>query len=359
MNTYILTINHPLPFLPSNRQAIYIEGEYDKEINEYIFNNHDRIQKEFGKEGFQFCYFPMYAERRMKELGQYINPASGNTPMAEFFTRDFVTALFAGNVPQNLKPCVIIYLKYSSTLTCSRFLVIDFVTEKQLCEQRIWWKKLLRTRVLPSGFKTVTELMVTRFIYDLMGTSEMPLYRKDDIDEVECNKTLESHNDIFSEIDEQIKQLQEQGVDALILKHILNQMVDKNRTLSRVVITKDLRILLPDYRDMEIKMEPVNKALFLLYLRHDEGIKIKELVDYRSELESFYTKLSHDDREKRRKTLDALLDPTKNSIHEKISRIKESFVIRFAEDLAEYYFVTGARGDVKRILLDRSMVTWE
>lgn len=359
MHTYTITIAHPLPFLPSNRQAIYIEGEYDKEINEYILDNHDRIQKEFSKEGLEFCYIPIYAQKKMKEQGQYINPASDISVMTEFSSKNLVTAMFAGDVPRNLKPCVIIYLKNSSTLTSSRFLVIDFVTEKQLCEQRIWWKKLLRTRVLPSGFKTVTELMVTRFVYDLMGTSEMPSYRDYDVDEAESNKTLEDHNDIFTEIDERIKQLQEQGVDALILKHILNQIVDKNRTLSRVVITKDLRIMLPDYNDMEIKMEPVNKALFLLYLRHDEGIRIKELIDYRSELESFYTRLSHDDREKRRKTLDILLDPTKNSIHEKISRIRESFVVRFAEDLAEYYFVTGAKGDVKRILLDRSMVTWE
>ena len=50
-----------------------------------------------------------------------------------------------------------------------------------------------------------------------------------------------------------------------------------------MVITTDLRVILTDYGNMEIKMEPINKAVFLLFLRHPEGIVFKYLPDYRNE----------------------------------------------------------------------------
>lgn len=42
--------------------------------------------------------------------------------------------------------------------------------------------------------------------------------------------------------------------------------------LSKLVVTKDLRIFLPDYENMEITMEPLVKAVFLLFLKRPEGI---------------------------------------------------------------------------------------
>ena len=49
--------------------------------------------------------------------------------------------------------------------------------------------------------------------------------------------------------------------------------------------------MLPDYNDMEIKMEPIVKAVYLLFLKHPEGIAFKCLPDYRQELAEIYTKL--------------------------------------------------------------------
>lgn len=42
------------------------------------------------------------------------------------------------------------------------------------------------------------------------------------------------------------------------------------------------RILLPDYGDREIKMTPLAKAVYLLFLRHPMGIKFKCLPDHRN-----------------------------------------------------------------------------
>jgi len=42
-------------------------------------------------------------------------------------------------------------------------------------------------------------------------------------------------------------------------------LIHPDNRLSRLVITKDGRIMLPDYYGMEIKMEPLVKAVYLLF----------------------------------------------------------------------------------------------
>ena len=137
-------------------------------------------------------------------------------------------------------------------------------------------------------------------------------------------------------------------------------MIDKRTKLSRMVITKDFRIFLPDYGDMEIVMSPLPKAVFLLFLRHEEGIPFKCLSDYRDELQQIYMQLTNRVQTYViHKSLDDVCDPTKNAINEKCARIREAFVGRFDDRLAKNYYITGNRGEAKRITLQRNLVTWE
>ena len=41
------------------------------------------------------------------------------------------------------------------------------------------------------------------------------------------------------------------------------------------------------------------------------------------------------------------------------ARIREAFVTRFKESLSTNYIVNGERGEAKRVLLNRELVTWE
>ena len=62
---------------------------------------------------------------------------------------------------------------------------------------------------------------------------------------------------------------------------------------------------------------------------------------------------------KTQKSIDDIIDPTKNAINEKCSRIREAFIGKFDESLAQNYFITGVRLEPKRITLDRQLVVWE
>lgn len=106
-----------------------------------------------------------------------------------------------------------------------------------------------------------------------------------------------------------------------------------NEQLSRLIITEKYDIILPDYHDMQIKMEPLVKAVFILFLRHEEGIVFKSLSDYREELHTIYLDICakqespvHLSAEKIRQSIDALTNPLSNSINEKCARVRAAFV---------------------------------
>lgn len=118
--------------------------------------------------------------------------------------------------------------------------------------------------------------------------------------------------------------------------------------------------MLPDYNNMEIKMEPINKAVFLLFLRHPNGIKFKNLPDYRKELAEIYEKIKPSGLSARAiQSIEDVTNPCLNSINEKCARIRGAFISQFDEELAKHYYITGWRGEPKKIDIPRDLVIWE
>ena len=118
--------------------------------------------------------------------------------------------------------------------------------------------------------------------------------------------------------------------------------------------------MLPDYQNMEIKMEPIVKAVYLLFLKHPEGITFKCLPDYREELAEIYTKLRPMGlTDKALQSIEDVTNPLLNSINEKCARIRGAFLGEFDEYMAKYYYIEGKRGEAKKISLPRDLVVWE
>jgi len=154
------------------------------------------------------------------------------------------------------------------------------------------------------------------------------------------------------EIAEQVRQLAAQlqmaGRKDLLLKAIGAPLLEELRIeaartkLSRLLITKDYRFFLMDYEQKEVELQPVHKAVYLLFLAHPEGIEFKRLADYREELKRYYmatAKLM--DKEKIIEGVDHLVNPLDNAINEKCSRIKKVFLDMMDEYSASYYIISG------------------
>jgi hypothetical protein len=154
------------------------------------------------------------------------------------------------------------------------------------------------------------------------------------------------------EIAEQVRQLSEKlqmaGRKDLLLRAIGAPLLEELRIeaarakLSRLLITRDYRFFLMDYDQKEVELQPVHKAVYLLFLAHPEGIEFKRLGDYREELTRYYmatAKLM--DKEKIIEGVDHLVNPLDNAINEKCSRIKKVFLDMMDEYSASYYIISG------------------
>ena len=129
--------------------------------------------------------------------------------------------------------------------------------------------------------------------------------------------------------------------------------------LSGLTITREYAIMLSEY-NKEVKMEPIVKAVYLLYLNHPEGIAFKCLPDYRKELADIYQKIKPLGLTERAiRSIEDVTNPLLNSINEKCSRIRAMFQAEVDASLLDQYIITGKSGEAKKISLPRDLVVWE
>ena len=141
--------------------------------------------------------------------------------------------------------------------------------------------------------------------------------------------------------------------------------------LSRLQIDSDYRFILVDYGNREIELQPIHKAVYLLFLAHPEGIEFKRLSEYKGELLKYYMATAKSlDKQKIEEGVEHLINPLDNAINEKCSRIKRAFLEIMDEYTANYYIIGShaqrhAAGTshvwykrLKVITLPRELIIW-
>ena len=158
--------------------------------------------------------------------------------------------------------------------------------------------------------------------------------------------TMLSPEEMAREVKRLAMQLRQAGRSDLLLHALGVPLLEELRIeaakakLSRLVITKDYRFILEDYHK-EVELQPVHKAVYLLFLAHPEGIEFKRLAEYREELTRYYMATAKImDKEKVVESVDHLINPLDNAINEKCSRIKKVFLELMDEYTASYYIIS-------------------
>ena len=154
--------------------------------------------------------------------------------------------------------------------------------------------------------------------------------------------------EIAAELASSVRELIAAGRKDLLLRAIGTPLLEELRIeaarakLSRLLITKEYRFFLLDFSNKEIELQPVHKAVYLLFLSHPEGIEFKRLGEYREELTRYYMQTARMmDKEKIMEGVDHLVNPLDNAINEKCSRIKKVFLEMMDEYMANYYIISG------------------
>ena len=160
---------------------------------------------------------------------------------------------------------------------------------------------------------------------------------------------------LLGEVKDMVRKLRRYGVKEEEIAAVLHE----EEPFPELIITDDYRILIGGNRK-EVRMEPLVKAVYLLFLKHPEGIMFKYLPDYREELAQIYVKLKpYGMSERVVQSIEDVTNPLLNSINEKCARIRGVFVGQFDDHMARHYYIDGLRGEAKKIDLPRNLVVWE
>ena len=174
---------------------------------------------------------------------------------------------------------------------------------------------------------------------------------------------IQTPEEIAEELAKLVRSLRSAGRTDLLLRAVSVPVLEELRIeaarskLSRLQITSDYRFILLDYGHREIELQPIHKAVYLLFLAHPEGIEFKRLSEYRNELLKYYMATAKSlDKQKIEDGVDHLINPLDNAINEKCSRIKRVFIGMMDEYTASYYMISS---HVQRHIAGSSHVWYE
>lgn len=370
-----------LPYEPIASQIIYVESNYDEEVNAFIQENYHEICALFKHHYYDFCYLP-YIANQIRDNYIYYAPQRKNIDNIDISSDYLIKGISA-----QIKPSL---LFYDSELVASdgsnepicKLMAIDLSQEvsydfmeilraikndidKSKAEARARARAKAEAeaearteaRTEAKAESGVKYSIDSSFLCEFDPCYSLGKKHYRSVEEyVKAEYTDDETERLIREIEERVTRLEQLGIG----KHILQQLISSPEEISRMVITRDYRIILPDYNNMEIEMTPLVKAVYFLFLRHPEGIIFKNLDNYRNEFIDIYQQIKGERLNFRMAmSVGRITTPTNNSINEKVARIREAFFTRFDKRLATHYIIHGNRGEAKRIPLNRKLVEWQ
>ena len=356
-----------LPFVPDSRQIIYVASEKDKNVTDFIEVNFHRIRDHFASKGYVFCYIPYVKEELLsRKRIHYVVPFAKTAKEAEYMVNDNFILDYMVH-PENrekVTPALLYYHPDCIDKACLE-------AEDQLIGVTISEDSLADDGTLSGPLEEILEDIKSKqrkekfsrklghIKYDLDLFDEEPRNICADVDFADDCFDEES-TILIKEIEDRVNELKTKGIETYMVESM--KLKFRKTALSQMHITKDYRIYLGDYFGMEIHMAPLTKAVYLLFLRHPEGIIFKYLPDYKQELMEMYSEVKTATfyfAEPSQQSVEDLTDPTKNRINEHCARIRAAFLEKFDDYLARNYYITGKRGEAKSISLPRDMVKWD
>ena len=162
-----------------------------------------------------------------------------------------------------------------------------------------------------------------------------------------------------------------EGMDAADLLALVEQARDRLKSLDvridapaaepqRLFIDRNYNIRLGAGEGPILPLRPLIKTVFILFLKHPEGILLKDRSRYWEELDTIYSVIVPNlSPEVRRSRIRRLVDPEDNSFSEKASVLNARLEALLPMGTAESYKIQGANGFPRCIPLDPLWVNWE
>lgn len=201
-------------------------------------------------------------------------------------------------------------------------------------------------------------------------TTNLSLTEPETID-IEAEEVLE-YNRLESEYERDVRDLRARIV-AFIAKYqqdpqqVMTTMLQGKVLLGaspgHVLVNGDMKIVLPEYDEMEIKMPAMCRTIYILFMKHrvqsSSGIVLKNIDEYRDEIIDIYSMVKPGANEARvEESVNNLCDPFSEALNQTISRANRCIRnVITNKELAQRYIITGSRGEEYSINLDPELMT--
>lgn len=370
-----------LPFSPSRKQIIFVENGYNRDVNNFIRFNYNSCKHYCKRHGFDFVYIPLLtSSAEVAEQVQYYAPylqeriTELDLPKSDML----MEYIFNPEDYHKIVPSLMVYGYTNKGIKTFHFWSFPeyegyyhewFQGVVKRIETEYYLGDLNRNPYsCPRPKKQSPSVSSDSSFPDKLFSvknHDSKHYVVPEDGHALVTESIEDKvsDDITNSVEQDIKQLQK-TVKRLRMKGItlsaIQEIVVQQEKVSRLVITEDYRILLPDYNNMVIEMKDLPKTLFLFFLMNPEGAALKMLSDYYRELIAIYKNVHPGlSEEKMSDTITRICDPTKNRVNEVLSQIAIAFRSKFDDHLARNYYPVRSHNGLYRIKLDSEMIEFK
>ena len=387
MNDITFTIEFKqLPFKPDAKQVIYVENIFDETINSYIQRNYKAIVDFFNCRGYDFCYIPALTHLLSdKEILDYYAPygISGDIPQQSMMKSNYMLRWMTR--PKNRMditpsllyshPACIQYYKEgicqfrgiklspeSNYDKFNNFANLLYLIENDIDDYKDHYIDASRDDHTDDYTDDHRDNRIDHYIDNYIddynsfpiSIASEPLHIDIDVDDDVLFD--EDAQILVKEMQERYEKLKQKGFKDFFIFNALRA----NEKVSRLRISKDLNFYLIDYnsKDKPLQINYIQKTLFILFLRHGEGIMMKRMIDYKSELEDIYKRFEVSEH-KLEEVIKSLTGGESSSLRTHVSKIRGAFVALSNDHLANNYTIRGKNREPKKISLPRNLIECE
>jgi hypothetical protein len=127
--------------------------------------------------------------------------------------------------------------------------------------------------------------------------------------------------------------------------------------ISPIHFDSKFNISLPLYPQISIKLEPLPKSLYILFLQHPEGIILKDIQEYEEELKKIYCTISgRKNPSVINRVFKSVTNPLDNQLHRNLTIIRKCFTSKLNYEIAQNYIPGHNRARAHNIPIDTSLV---
>ena len=206
---------------------------------------------------------------------------------------------------------------------------------------------------------------------DVVSSNQMRYRVEPETLDIEAEEVREFER-INSEYEQDVKDLRARIVAFIAKYHkdpqqVMTMMLEGKvligGTPGHLLVNGDMKIVLPEYDELEIKMPAMCRTLYILFMKHrvlsGKGIVLKNIDEYRDEIIEIYRLVKPGANERNvEESVNNLCDPLSDSLNQKISKANRCVRnVITDKELAKQYTITGPRGGEYSIGLAPELMT--